>query len=116
MRDRHHLGVRLLSDASLAVTERYNLVHRTFAPVRGPVRPLAIPTTILVDAAGIVRWIDQTPDWRVRSSADRVLAAVRQALAGGDGQAAPVALATGRDGGHTAERPDCPTGACGVEN
>ncbi len=115
MRDRHQLGILLLSDAALAVTERYNLVHRTFAPVRGPVRPLAIPTTILIDAAGIVRWIDQATDWRVRSDAAHVLAAVQQALGTSDGRAAPAALAVvGPGAAPAAEPPDCPTGACDV--
>ena len=42
--------------------------------------PLPIPTTILVDADGIVRWIDQATDYMRRSDPERVLAAIRAAL------------------------------------
>jgi peroxiredoxin len=75
------LSMTLLSDASLAVTDRYGLRHaKAFAPKHGPIRPLAIPTTILIDEDFAVRWIDQAEDYRVRSDADRVLAAVSTAL------------------------------------
>jgi peroxiredoxin len=82
---KRRLGVTMtvLADESLAVTDLYNLRHaKALAgdPKRKFVRPLAIPTTILVDGEGIVRWIDQAEDYRVRSDADRVLAAVRAAL------------------------------------
>ena len=50
---------------------------------RGVFRPLAIPTAILVDGSGMVRWIDQTDDYRLRADAERVAAAVRDALGRG---------------------------------
>ena len=80
---KHGFGMRMLSDESLAVTELYNVKQdKTMAgaPGRKIFRPLAIPTTFLVDAQGIVRWIDKTDDYRIRSDADRVLAAVKAAL------------------------------------
>ncbi len=83
MKRRHRLGMIMLSDASLSVVDLYNLRHErgiATTPRRGIFRPLAIPTTILVDKDGIVRWIDQTDDYRIRSDAERVLAAVRDAL------------------------------------
>jgi peroxiredoxin len=83
MARRHGLRLALLADPDLAVIDRYGVRHaRAFAPPgpRGMRRPLAIPTTILLDADGIVRWIDQAEDYRVRSDAPRVLAAVRGAL------------------------------------
>jgi hypothetical protein len=43
-------------------------------------RPLAIPTAILVDADGVVRWVDRADDYRVRTDTERVLAAVRASL------------------------------------
>jgi peroxiredoxin len=83
-RDRRGLGMTLLSDATLAVTDRYGVRHpRGFAPPsagRGMARPLAIPTTFLIDREGVVRWVDQAEDYRVRSDAPRVLAAVRRVL------------------------------------
>lgn len=91
LKARNWLKMRLLSDGDLAVTTAYNLrSQKTLAmgPGRSVVRELAIPTTILVDAGGVVRWIDQATDFRVRSDPRRVLAAVRQAL-GVDGGSPP---------------------------
>ena len=83
MKRRYALGMRVLSDESLAVTRLYDIEHRkafAVAAGRSIVRSLAIPTTILVDAKGIVRWIDQSDDYRLRSDADRVLATVEREL------------------------------------
>ena len=83
MKRKYGLGMQVLSDESLAVTRLYDIEHRkafAVAPGRSIVRSLAIPTTILVDGSGIVRWIDQSDDYRLRSDADRVLAAVKREL------------------------------------
>jgi hypothetical protein len=37
---------------------------------------MAIPTTLLIDEEGIVRWIDQTDDYRLRSHNERILEVV----------------------------------------
>jgi peroxiredoxin len=84
-RGKHGLRAMMLSDADLAVTDLYNLRNRrSIAPGREralpEIRPLPIPTTILVDAKGIVRWIDQAADFQVRSDPARVLAALRALL------------------------------------
>ena len=84
-RGKHGLHATMLSDADLAVTDLYGLRNRrSFAPGRDralpEVRPLPIPTTVLVDAKGIVRWIDQSADFQVRSDPERVLAALREHL------------------------------------
>lgn len=90
MKRKHALSMRLLADDALAVIDRYGVRHeKAFAPPnQGFIRPLAIPTTLLIDEAGIVRWIDQAEDYRVRSEASRVLAAVRDAL-GAHGETRP---------------------------
>jgi peroxiredoxin len=76
-RRKHGLSAVMLSDANLAVTDLYNLRHeRAIAPKPGVIASLPIPTTILVDATGVVRWIDQASDYQVRSSPDRVFAAI----------------------------------------
>jgi len=76
-RRQHGAQAVMLSDADLRVTDLYNLRHeRGFAPKPGVMVSLPIPTTILVDAEGIVRWIDQATDYQVRSHPDRVLAAL----------------------------------------
>lgn len=78
-RAKHGARVTLLADPELVVTKQYGLLNRKgLAP--GGIRHLPIPTTILVDAAGIVRWIDQASDYQVRSHPDRVLAAIRRTI------------------------------------
>ena len=78
---KHGLQAVMLADPDLAVTDRYNLRNpKNFAPKSGVIVPLAIPTTFLVDAEGIVRWIDQSTDYQQRSDPDRVLAAIRTVL------------------------------------
>jgi peroxiredoxin len=78
---KHGLHAVMLSDPDLGVTDRYNLRNpKNFAPKSGVIVPLAIPTTLLVDASGTVRWIDQASDYQQRSDPARVLAAIRAAL------------------------------------
>jgi peroxiredoxin len=74
----------LLADPELRVTDAFGVRHpgglaATPGP-RGIRRPLAIPTTFLIDAEGLVRWVDRAEDYRVRSDAPRVLGAIRPLL------------------------------------
>ena len=78
-RAKHGVRATLLADPELAVTTQYGLLNRTGLTPSG-LRRLPIPTTILVDAAGVVRWIDQATDYQVRSHPERVLAAIRRML------------------------------------
>jgi peroxiredoxin len=85
-RAKHGARALMLSDESLAVTDLYNLRNPTnFAPGKDgglpAFRGLPIPTTILVDAQGAVRWIDQSTDYQVRSDPERVRAALDAAFA-----------------------------------
>jgi alkyl hydroperoxide reductase subunit AhpC len=80
-RRRDGLTMTLLRDPELALIRRFGAVHRrglvhsTFTvmgiPLGFPVgfRDLAIPTALLVDEAGIIRWIDQATDYRRRGDA-----------------------------------------------
>lgn len=84
-RAKHGARAVMLSDAQLAVTDLYNLRNPTnFAPGKHGglpgFRALPIPTTILADADGVVRWIDQSTDYQVRSDPERVRAALSAAL------------------------------------
>jgi len=73
----HGLGATMLSDTDLKVTELYNVRHeRGLAPKPGVVISMPIPTAILVDATGTVRWIDQAENYQRRSHPDLVLAAL----------------------------------------
>jgi peroxiredoxin len=44
-------------------------------------RTLVMPTVVIVDTAGVVRWIDVHPDYTTRSEPDDILAALADALA-----------------------------------
>jgi peroxiredoxin len=86
-RTKHGLRAVMIPDPDLAITDRYNLRNpKNFALKSGVIVPLPIPTTILVDAGGIVRWIDQSTDYMRRSAPERVLAAIRSL----EGARAPV--------------------------
>jgi peroxiredoxin len=77
-RAKHGLRAVMLPDPDLAITDRYSLRNpRNFALKTGVIVPLPIPTTILVDAEGTVRWIDQSDDYQRRSDPERVLGAIR---------------------------------------
>jgi peroxiredoxin len=80
-RRKHGLRAVMLPDPTLAITDLYGLRNpRNFAPKPGIIIPLPIPTTILVDGDGIVRWIDQATDYMRRSDPERVMAEVRTVL------------------------------------
>lgn len=44
---------------------------------------MAAPTTLLLDEQSIIRWIDTTDDYKVRSSVERVLGAIDGAFGEG---------------------------------
>lgn len=91
---RDRLRLTLLSDPDLDVIRQYGVEHHKalgfatgaftlfgislgFTP---SFKTMAIPTTLLVDEDGIIQWIDQADDYRLRSSEDRVLQAVKDAF------------------------------------
>ncbi len=83
---REQLGLHfpLLADPNLEVIRQYGLLHRkglrffTFylagVPMGWPTgfEEMAIPTTLLVDEGGLVRWIDQAEDYRLRGSGQKI--------------------------------------------
>lgn len=85
-------NVKLLSDAKLEVIRDYGVEHHKaiefskgrFAIAGIPLalvpsfKTMAIPTTLLVDEHGIIQWIDQSEDYRLRSAEDRILEEVRR--------------------------------------
>lgn len=94
---RDQLGFPLLCDPELRVIRRFGLEHRKALEISsGPraslfgltlgssprFRAMAAPTTLLVDEAGTIRWLDTTDDYKVRSSVQRVLGAIDRAFGG----------------------------------
>ena len=69
----------MLSDPDLAVTDRYGLRNQKIQS-GPPGKPQPVPTSILADANGVVRWIDQSENYQRRSDPDVVLAALREHL------------------------------------
>ena len=72
----------LLADPENRVIRQYNLQNRNFTPRRGPFRELVIPTTLLIDDRGIVRWLDQASDFRMRRSAQEIMTRIDVFLPG----------------------------------
>ena len=91
---RDGLGLLLLADPQLEVIRRYGVEHhkalslKTSKLMVGGIplafvpsfKAMALPTSLLVDEDGVVQWIDQTDDYRLRSDNSRVLAAVKEAF------------------------------------
>ncbi len=87
---RDDLSFALLSDPDLEVIGRYGLVHRAgfefvtrfvFGLALGyPIgfKQMAIPTSLLIDENGTVRWIDQAEDYRLRGDENRIEQALRE--------------------------------------
>ncbi len=88
---RDGISMPLLADPALKVIRLYGVEHHKalefstgkinlfgvhIAAVPS-VKTMAIPTSLLIDEDGLVRWIDQTDDYRIRSHNEWVLQAVK---------------------------------------
>ena len=85
-------SLTLLADPTLAAIDALGLRRpkglpfKTFyvfgVPLGIPTRTrdLAIPTSILIDENGIVQWIDQADDYRLRGDAQRIESALERAF------------------------------------
>ena len=92
---RDDLSIQLLADPMLKVIRQYGVEHHKAIEVSTgkinlfgvhlamvpSVKTMAIPTTLLIDEKGIVRWIDQTDDYRLRSHNERILQEVGSTFA-----------------------------------
>jgi peroxiredoxin len=82
-RGKHGLQAVMLSDRSASVIERLGIRNQGFhSGMPGGAKALPIPTTVLVDASGKVRWVDQSENYQRRSDPTRVRAALQEHLAG----------------------------------
>ena len=91
---RDNLSLTLLSDPNLDVIRQYGVEHhkalggitdssKMFGiPLAAPTgfSAMAIPTSLLIDENGVIQWIDQSDDYRLRSSNSLVLEAVKSAF------------------------------------
>lgn len=109
-RNKRRDGLRfaLLSDPKLEVIRQFGVEHHKaiefsvggitlFGVPLSPIpqfKTMAIPTTLLIDDDGVIRWIDQADDYRIRSNPDRVMAAIEREL-GEQDQRGPVSPANG---------------------
>jgi peroxiredoxin len=66
---------RFLTDADLAVTRRYGLLH-AHGGHKG--QDVARPTTVVIDRRGIVRWLQLADSIQIRPDPTDVARAVRQ--------------------------------------
>ena len=78
-RRKHGLHAVMLADPKLAVADLYGVRNQRIQ-TGPPGRPQPVPTTILADASGVVRWVDQSADYQRRSDPGVVLAALRAHL------------------------------------
>ena len=79
----HGLQARMLSDRDLTVTDLFGLRNQAIhsGPLTGA-EALPVPTSLLLDGAGRVLWMDQSENYQRRSGPDVVLAALRAHLDG----------------------------------
>jgi len=79
-RGKHGLQAVMLSDRDTAVIDALGIRNQGIhSGIPGGPR-LPIPTTVLVDAQGLVRWIDQSDNYQQRSDPERVLGALEEHL------------------------------------
>lgn len=75
MKRRLHADFTFLSDERGVLLDALAIRHRGG---RGDGADIAFPTTILVDANGIVRWTFQSDTYRERARPDDIFAALQQ--------------------------------------
>ena len=80
-RAKHGLDGVFIADPELAVTDRFGLRNQNIAARPRGLPGLPIPTTLMVDAQGRVRWKDQSSDYMQRSDPEYVRDALRQHFA-----------------------------------
>jgi len=95
-KNRDGLDFTILSDSDLAVVRQYGVEHHkalggdtknvSFSiagipfPSKFRFKAMSIPTSLLVDEHGVIQWIDQSEDYRLRASKETVMAAVKNAF------------------------------------
>ncbi len=65
----------ILSDGELTAMETYGTRK---PPAKPDEHPINVPTLVLIDRQGIIRWIHQAEDYRIRAPISEVLEAARK--------------------------------------
>ena len=80
-RHKHGLQAIMLSDRQVELIDELGIRNQGFhSGIPGEARALPIPTTVLIDTNGIVRWIDQQANYQQRSDPTMVKAALKEHL------------------------------------
>jgi len=80
-RSKHGLQAIMLADRELELIDSVRLRNQGFhSGIPGQAKALPIPTTVLIDAKGIVRWTDQQKHYQQRSDPTMVRAALEEHL------------------------------------
>jgi len=93
-KQRDQVKITLLADPQLKVIRQYGLEHhKSLGSNTGSLKlfglpvsftasfkTMAIPTSILIDENGIIQWIDQSDDYRLRSNPDVIFDAIKRAF------------------------------------
>jgi peroxiredoxin len=75
-RKKHGCQAIMLADPQTEAIESLGIVNQGIHSGMPGGPRLPIPTTVLVDASGVVRWIDQSENYQRRSDPDVVRAAL----------------------------------------
>jgi peroxiredoxin len=94
--ERDNLNFTLLADPELAVVKQYGVEHHkavgwesnNMTTIFGvsmslgmfKYRSMPIPTSILIDETGIIQWIDQSEDYRIRASHENLMVAIKHSF------------------------------------
>ena len=74
---KHGLEAIMLSDKALIATDALGLRN---SGAKSAPRPVPVPTSVLVNALGVVLWIDQSEHYTDRSDREFVLSALKKHL------------------------------------
>jgi len=78
---KHGCKAIMLSDRECELIDKLGIRNQGIhSGMPGGAKALPIPTTVLIDATGIVRWIDQAENYQRRSDPDLVLGALHEHL------------------------------------
>lgn len=99
-KSRDNISYTMLSDPRLTVVKTYGVEHQKTIgadsenimtvfglpfpmPNQLKFKSMSIPTSLLIDENGVITWIDQSEDYRLRASEERTLSAIKRSFGEG---------------------------------